>query len=155
LTLNGIAQGYATDQVVTLLRAAGIDRTLVDMGEPRAMGCHPADGPWRIGIADPDRPEQVGETVEVVDRAVATSAGYGFRFDPGGTFNPLFNPRTGGSAHLYRSVTVVMPTATAADALSTAFSLMPPEGIAPTLGRLGTGQVRLVTASGQRMILDP
>lgn len=42
-----------------------------------------------------------------------------------GRFNHIFDPRTGASAQLHRSVTVIMPTATAADALSTAFSLMP------------------------------
>ncbi|WP_262273025.1 FAD:protein FMN transferase [Microvirga yunnanensis] len=153
LTLNGIAQGYATDRVVNLLRAEGIEHTLVDMGEPRAIGAHPSGQPWRVGIADPDRPERILETFDAINQAVATSGSYGFRFDPAGRFNHLFDPRTGGAAHLYRSVTVVMPTATAADALSTAFSLMPPDGIGRVLARLGTGRVHLVTASGERLVV--
>ncbi|WP_457091866.1 FAD:protein FMN transferase [Microvirga sp. P5_D2] len=153
LTLNGIAQGYATDRVVDILRAGGIASSLVDMGEPRAVGSRPSGEPWHVGIADPDNPESVLETVNAVDQAVATSGGYGFRFDPGGRFNHLFDPRTGGSAHRYRSVTVVLPTATSADALSTAFSLMPPDGIEAVLHRLGTGQARLVTAAGERILL--
>ena len=128
LTLNGIAQGYATDRVVDVLRAGGVESSLVDMGEPRAIGARPSGEPWRVGIADPDHPELVGGTLEAMDRAVATSGAYGFRFDPAGRFNHLIDPRTGGSAHLHRSVTVVLPTATAADALSTAFSLLPPRG---------------------------
>ena len=55
LTLNGIAQGYVTDRVVGILRAGGIASSLVDMGEPRAVGSRPSGGPWRVGIADPDR----------------------------------------------------------------------------------------------------
>jgi thiamine biosynthesis lipoprotein len=127
--------------------------SLVDMGEPRVVGSRPSGEPWRVGISDPDRPERIGETLEVADQAVATSSAYGFRFDHQGRFNHLFDPRTGMSAELYRSVTVTMPSGTAADALSTAFSLMPPEDIGLALRRQGTGQVRLVTAAGERLVL--
>ncbi|MGO4836900.1 FAD:protein FMN transferase, partial [Rhizobiaceae sp. 2RAB30] len=41
LTFNGIAQGYVTDRVVELLKAAGIERSMVDMGESRAIGTTP------------------------------------------------------------------------------------------------------------------
>ena len=82
ITLNGIAQGYATDRVVDRLRSAGLSTTLVDMGEIRAIGARPEGTPWRVGLADPDRPGALTETVDLVDRAVATSAGAGFRFDP-------------------------------------------------------------------------
>jgi FAD:protein FMN transferase len=153
LTLNGIAQGYATDKVVEILRAGGVEHSLVDMGEPRAVGSRASGEPWRVGLADPERPLAIAETLEVVDRAVATSGGYGFRFDHEGRFNHLLDPRTGESAHLYRSVTVVHPRATAADALSTAFSFMPAEQIASVLRSIGGGEVRLVGADGERRLL--
>jgi thiamine biosynthesis lipoprotein len=153
LTLNGIAQGYMTDRVVDVLRAGGITSSLVDMGEPRAIGARPSGEPWRVGIADPDDPERIGETLEAVDQAVATSGAYGFRIDPAGRFNHLLDPHTGASPHLHRSVTVVMPTATAADALSTAFSLLPDEEIRHTLQRLGEGQVHLLPGSGKAIML--
>lgn len=151
LTLNGIAQGYATDCVVNFLRREGIESSLVDMGEPRALGARPDGSPWRIGIADPDEPNRMDVTLDAIDQAVATSGAYGFRFDPAGRFNHLFNPQTGACAHLHRSVSVVMPTATAADALSTAFSSMAPADIAQAMRRLGQGQVRLITAAGERL----
>ncbi|WP_262266314.1 FAD:protein FMN transferase [Microvirga yunnanensis] len=154
LTLNGIAQGYVTDRVVDILREGGIASSLVDMGEPRAMGPNPSGEPWRVGIADPDRPGEIGETLNVIDRAVATSGGYGFRFDPAGRFNHLLDPHTGASARLYRSVTTVMPSATAADALSTAFSLMPVAAVARTLRQLGEGQVRLTSETGEAIALQ-
>ncbi len=152
LTLNGIAQGYVTDRVVDILRASGIGSSLVDMGEPRAVGFHPSGAPWRVGIADPEHPEQFEDTLEVIDRAVATSGSYGFLFDRDGRFNHLLDPRTGASAHLHRSVTVVKETAAAADALSTAFSLLPEDGIANVLRKVG-GEVRLVRADGKRRTL--
>jgi thiamine biosynthesis lipoprotein len=125
ITLNGIAQGYITDRIVGLLREAGIDRSLVDMGETRAMGDRPAGGPWIVGLEDPDHPGMVAQRIEIENQAVATSGGYGTQFDAAGHFNHLFDPATGGTSWRYRSVSVVAPTATIADALSTAFSLMP------------------------------
>jgi thiamine biosynthesis lipoprotein len=117
LTLNGIAQGWITDRIVDLLRAAGITASLVDMGEIRALG--DADGrPWRVGIVG-------SETVlELSDRAVATTAPRGFAFDPAGRFTHLIDPRTGATPQRYARVTVTAPTAAAADALSTGFALM-------------------------------
>ena len=44
ITLNGIAQGYATDRVVDRLRSAGLSTTLVNMGEIRAIGQGPRAG---------------------------------------------------------------------------------------------------------------
>ena len=48
ITLNGIAQGYLTDRVAALFRAAGLDRVLLDLGEARALG-RPAAGEAWIG----------------------------------------------------------------------------------------------------------
>ncbi|MDJ1158198.1 FAD:protein FMN transferase [Chelatococcus sp. SYSU_G07232] len=148
LTLNGIAQGFVTDHVVDLLRAEGIAHSLVDMGEVRALGPRPDGRPWAVGIADPSAPGALAATLPLTDRAVATSAPSGFRFDPGGAFHHLFDPRTGRSPGRYASVTVVMPTATEADALSTAFSLMAPDDIRRVLGRIGHGTARLTLAEG-------
>jgi thiamine biosynthesis lipoprotein len=153
LTFNGIAQGYATDRVVEILRAGGITSSLVDMGEPRALGSALAGAPWKVGIESPDEPGRVLDVVEVVDQAVATSGAYGFQFDRDGRFNHLLDPRTGRSARLYRSVMVVHPSATDADALSTAFSVLTADEIASVLERLGKGEVRLLTSTGERRVL--
>lgn len=71
------------------------------------------------------------------DRALATSGGYGTPIDAAGRYTHLFDPRDGNARPRYRSVSVMAPTATAADALSTAFSHMPLEDakkIARSLG---------------------
>lgn len=149
ITLNGIAQGYATDRVTGALRAAGLSTTLVDMGEIRTSGVKPDGAPWRVGLADPDRPGAVSETIGLVDRAVATTAGAGFRFDPAGRFTHLFDPHTGRSPSQYRSVSVIAPTATEADALSTAFSLLPGPRIREIVAARPDVQVHLTDADGQ------
>lgn len=153
LTLNGVAQGYVTDRVADLLQAEGISRSMIDLGEARALGEHPSGRPWRVGLADPERPGDVVEEVELVDKALATSAPNGFQFDPAGRFNHLFEPRSGASARRYRSVSVAMPNATAADALSTAFSFMPPDEIEDVLGALGGGRA-YVTMNGSTRSLS-
>lgn len=137
VTLNGIAQGYVTDRVVEILREAGIENALVDMGESRAMGRPSSGNLWQVGIKNPLAPDQLIETISIGSSAVATSGGYGLRFGTKGLCNHLIDPRTGASSRLYDSVSVVAPDATTADALSTAFSLMPLASTLPIVRQLG------------------
>jgi len=153
LTLNGIAQGFVTDRIVDLLRSEGIDRSVVDMGESRAIGPKPDGSPWRVGIVDPDHPPHIAAQLNMINQAAATSGGYGFRFDATGKFNHLFDPATGQSAKRYLSVTTVMDTATTADALSTAFSLMSEEAIETALRSERAGRAHLILADGRSTII--
>lgn len=137
VTLNGIAQGYITDCIVDLLRRHGIDRSLADMGEIRAIGPRPSGDPWIVGLEDPRSPGHFAEQVGIVNQAVATSGGYGTEFDAAGHFNHIFDPATGGTSSRYLSVSVIAPSATVADALSTAFSLMPLDRTQPIVSHLG------------------
>ncbi|MEY9184818.1 thiamine biosynthesis lipoprotein [Bradyrhizobium sp. USDA 326] len=148
VTLNGIAQGYITDKLVDLLRAHGVAHSLVDMGEARAIGSRPDGKPWDIGIADPDIVGRTRTVLPIIDRAVSTSGGYGCRFDRQARFNHLFDPRSGGCALRYRSVTTVSRSATAADALSTAFSLMSEDEIRSLLPRVDIDRVHLIDDAG-------
>ncbi len=123
-TLNGIAQGYVTDRIADLLRSEGLEHVLIDLGETRALGSR-ADGlPWRAGIADPDAGGALAARLDLEANALATSAPTGFAFDPAGRFHHLIDPRDGAPRAEYRSVSVLAPDATTADALSTAFVLM-------------------------------
>jgi thiamine biosynthesis lipoprotein len=149
VTLNGIAQGYVTDRMVHLLRSNGITHSLVDMGETRAIGSRPDGRPWKVGVADPDIVGRTETTLAIVDRAVATSGAYGFRFDRQGRFNHLFDPRTGGCADRYLSVTTVSRNATTADALTKPFSLMPEERIRSMLPHVDIERVHLIDAAGR------
>jgi FAD:protein FMN transferase len=137
VTLNGIGQGYITDRVVALLRAGGVEHALVDMGEIRAVGGHPMGEPWSVGLEDPGAPGKIAERIPLADRAVATSGGYGTVFDPAARFNHIFEPQNGRTSWRWLSVSVETGTATEADALSTAFTLMPEEATAPVVRALG------------------
>jgi FAD:protein FMN transferase len=148
LTLNGIAQGYVTDRVVTLLRAGGVARTLVDLGEARTLGAHPSGRPWRAALGDPEAPGRPWGEVELTDRALASSADAGFVFDPAGRFTHLLDPRSGRSPRLHRAVSVLAPEAALADALSTGFALMPEAAIAEALPALPEVEAHLLRHNG-------
>ena len=119
ITLNGIAQGYITDRVADLFRREGLDNVLIDLGELRALGRHPAGRPWSVGLEDPRQKSRLFETRALDNSALATSAGLGTRFDAAGDHHHLFDPATGLSSNRYLSLSVQAPTATEADALST------------------------------------
>lgn len=135
VTLNGIAQGFITDRVAALLKRGGVERVLVDLGEISAVGRHPAGRPWRAGIDDPRSSGTLAGRLDLDDRALATSGGYGTVFDTGARVGHLIDPRTGRTAPVARSVSVLAETATTADALSTAFALMSEDEIIATQAR--------------------
>ena len=149
ITLNGIAQGYATDRVADLLRGLGCEHTLVDMGEIRAIGDHPAHRLWEVALRDPRDDALSLGTITLRDMSVATSSGLGTPFDSAGRFNHIFDPSNGTCASRYLSVSVKTARATVADALSTAFSLMPMESAKRVLAACGGGQALFADWNGR------
>jgi len=139
LTLNGIAQGYITDRVCDLLRREGVGHTMVDLGELRALDARPDGSLWRVGLENGKR--EIKYTAEIASRAVATSAATGTIFDSSGQFAHLFDPHTGAAHPIWSSVSVIADSATMADGLSTAFSMLPAESIRRIASRLDDVEV--------------
>jgi len=148
LTLNSGAQGYITDRVTDILRAHGFDRMLVDMGEPRAISTKPDGTAWRIGIANPANPGSTLTTLEVVNKCVATSGGYGTLFDSAGAFTHILNTRTGRTAPALLGVSVVADKGIIADGLSTAMLMAPVELRQSILKAAGGDKAIFVTPEG-------
>lgn len=124
VTLNGIAQGYITDRVLQILRDGGIDSALVSMGEIAAFGLDGDGRAWRIAL---DHGDVARRSIELRDGAVATSAATATRFDAAGRFHHLISPADGRPAGYAAAVSVIARSARAADALSTALFVTPPE----------------------------
>lgn len=146
LDLGGIAKGYGVDRATAVLREHGVFAGLVNVGgDLAAMGEAPGGRPWHIGIRDPRDPYALIDTIEIVDRAVATSGDY-LRFMIHGDrrYHHILDPATGLPALApVRTATVVAPTAMAADAAATvAFSLGP--GRAEAVIRTGDEHADLV-----------
>lgn len=144
VTLNGIAQGYITDRVAELLRDAGMPDALVDVGELRAPGPGPGGRAWRIGLEHPTAPGRHRRlTIEVERAGVATSAGHGGLFTTDARRHHIIDPRTGGCPPAGRAASVIAPTATAADALATALTLLPCDAAAALLRLSGPARAVL------------
>lgn len=122
LTLNGIAQGYITDRITDILQTAGYSQVLIELGETRALGIHPEQRPWQIGIQKADNPAELHEIASLENQALATSGSYGSPFSQDGHFHHLIHPQTGQPSVQWKSLSVIAPTATEADALSTGLS---------------------------------
>jgi thiamine biosynthesis lipoprotein len=144
LTLNGIAQGTVADRVAALLARHGLAPPLIDTGEMQLPG------PERRAVDLP----AAGLRLRVAEAAVATSAPAGFRFDAAGRHH-LFDPRSGASPCWWRSVTVVAPTAEAADALSTAFAVSPPEMVGDLAAGLDDVAVVGTRPDGRTRVYGP
>jgi FAD:protein FMN transferase len=155
LTLNSIAQGYLTDRIVDILRAHGCDHVLADMGrsEIRLVGQRPDGEAWRVGLADPLAPARIAVTLELADRCVSTSGGYGTKFEATGRRHHLFDPKTGRSASHYIAVTVVAASTMVADALSTALYVTPPEHARHLLATFPGTEVLVTLPDGSRQQL--
>jgi thiamine biosynthesis lipoprotein len=124
LDLGGIAKGYACDTVLDYLKRQNIHKALLDFGgNVYAHGTKPDGSAWKIGIRSPlIGDDEIACAVSVQDRAVVTSGGYERYFqEDGTTYHHILNPQTGyPAASGLLSVTIVDPSSTRADALSTA-----------------------------------
>ncbi len=127
-TLNGIAQGYITDRVTDLLRDAGVEEVLVDLGELRAGGARQPGRSWWLATA-------VGP-VHLADRALAVSSARPADCClPGGSPN-LISPTSGMPVLDGRTVAVTAPSAMLADAAATTLATSPPDDDLPLESRL-------------------
>ena len=116
LDFGGIGVGYGIDRAIAVLRAHGIRRGFIDVsGDCYGMGAplgHPEG--WPVGIAG------TSKTVYLRDTALATSSNTVSVIRLQGKLaGHIMNPATGYPADMLRQVTMVAPTASAADALST------------------------------------
>ena len=149
LTLNGIAQGYVTDRIADLLRAQGLRNVLVNVGEIAAIGGRGPGTPWRVGLSEAGdgAPE---EEVALYDMAIATSAPLGTTLNAKGTAGHILDPGNGQSQSGWRRVSVIHRSATIADGLSTAFTLMDRNQIGTTLASYPRTRLIAVDNGGLR-----
>lgn len=116
----GLVKGWAAERASAILTAHGLTgHTLVAGGDVRVRG-GAGDRPWRVGITDPHRRDQVLTVAELADGAVATS----------GTAERgahVWDPRTGRPASEVVQVTVMGPDLTWADGYATAAVALGPQ----------------------------
>ncbi len=148
LTLNGIAQGYATERCLSALSAHGIADAFLDTGEIGVAGKRDGAEPWTVGIADPRRDGQYLALTHPLSGVLATSGDYGTAFTPDFKAHHIFDPKTLQSPAQMASVSVLAQSGATADALATAMMVMAPEVSLALARRLGNVEVLLVTKDG-------
>lgn len=129
VTLDAVAKGYIVDQGVAVLRKYGITNAYVEAGGDLMTVGHRQDGkPWRIGIRDPrnDDLKQM-TTIELSDRAIATSGDYMQYFTEDKKIHHIINPHTGFSPIETASSSILAPSVAKADGLATATMVLGPE----------------------------
>jgi len=122
LNFGCVGKGFALDIAAEKLREHGVDRFLFHGGLSSILA---SGSDWKIGIAHPLRPGQRLRELALNDVAVSTSGSQKQYFRHGGKrYSHLIDPRSGQPAEGVFTATVLAPSATAAELLSTAFFVL-------------------------------
>ena len=133
IDLGGIAKGFAIDKAAEVLINKGAIGAMVDVGGDIRCFIKPdaKRKSWYIGLQDPkntDKSELINQyllTLELENSAVTTSGDYRrFVLIEGEKFSHIIDPAKAASSTDISSVTIIAASATDADALATAVSLM-------------------------------
>lgn len=124
--LGAIGKGYAIDRAADVLRSCGIQSALINAGGSThyGIGSPPGESGWLVHLCDPSA--RIDPHVLVHENSVSTSQ----QTPPGmlgmPSFGHIINIAAGEPLKSATAVSVVADSATASDALSTAFLLMGP-----------------------------
>ena len=152
INLGGIAKGYAVDEAARLFREHHFDNFYINAGgDIYVGGLNCQDKPWRIGIRHPLSRDKIIEIIELKDAAVTTSGDYEqFYQIQEKRWSHIINPKTGFPAQGIVSATVIAPSATTADALSTALCVLDQEKGLDLIYSLGQGYEALLMSQDQK-----
>lgn len=153
--LGGIAKGFAVDQSIELLAAAGVKQASVSAGgDSRILGDRNGQ-PWTVGVKDPRNEEKMSVLLPLVDTAVSTSGDYERYFEKDGVrYHHILDPATGRSASGAMSVTVLGPEATLTDGLSTSIFVLGPEAGLKLVNQLPGIDAIIITPDGSLQYSD-
>ncbi len=148
LDLNGLAEGYAAEQIAALLHERGIANALINVGgDVLALG-RAGERPWRVAISSPQH-DALADVELQGHEALFSSGNYNkFREVEGQRWGHVLDPRTGRPAHGTSAVSVIHGDAVAADVASTALMIAGPTDLVRIARGLGVACVVLVTDDG-------
>jgi thiamine biosynthesis lipoprotein len=123
---GGIGKGYAADRAKQVLQAEGFENGVVNAsGDMNAWGVREDGQSWKVGISNPDSPQEIIAEFDLNNAAVATSGNYEkFVWIDGVKYSHTIHPKTGFPIRGIKSVTVFAPFAELADALTTPIAVM-------------------------------
>ena len=127
IDLSAIAKGYAVDRVHEFLLSKGVGSFLIEIGgEIRTHGMNNQGVAWRIGIERPQLLFGVSRTVDLSNKAIATSGDYRNYIDRNDKrYSHIIDHRTGKpKENSVASVSVIAEDTLSADAYATALLAM-------------------------------
>jgi thiamine biosynthesis lipoprotein len=125
IDLGGIAKGHAVDNSISLLQRMGIMHGLVTAGGDTRLIGDRRGKPWIVGIRDPRNKDKQAVVMPLQDSAMSTSGDYERYFEEDGKrYHHILSPKTGKSTYEVQSVSIIGPSSTFNDALSTAVFVM-------------------------------
>jgi thiamine biosynthesis lipoprotein len=146
LNFGAIAKGYAVDNAVEILRAAGVKEALVNAGgEIKSIG-----NDWVIGVQHPGEQNEIINRIKLNDLSVATSGDYENYFEQDGVrYHHILNPGTGFPAKGLQSVTVIHKDNAFADGLATAVFVLGREKGINLVERLDKSEAMIIDEAGK------
>ena len=147
VTLNGIAQGYATQRCLDILAEHGIADAFLSTGEIGVAGHNEGHEPWTAAIAHPRRQGDYIALARPISGVLATSGDYATAFSQDLKANHIFDPVSMKSPQRMASASVIAKSGAYADALATAMMIMEPEASLALAQSLGV-EVYLVDKDG-------
>ncbi len=147
--VDGLAKGFIIDRALAAARCVpGVDGVMVDIGGDLACwGAAPDQKSWRIGMVDAANPSDNAPSLThlpVRNQAVATSG-------RSGRGQLTVSPLSGARLNHVAYATAVANSAAEADALATAFSVLPPGEALALADRLPDVAARIVTRKGETL----
>jgi len=143
---GSIGKGFAVDSVVALLRESGVHAAFISAGGSTlyALGAPPGENGWPVEIPDPRTPGSIASTFLLHDTSLSTGAcTEKFFIQNGHRYCHIFDPRTLMPVEGVLQSTVITPSATDSDALSTVVFVLPPEQSREVLSRMRATQAIL------------
>jgi thiamine biosynthesis lipoprotein len=153
LDLNAVAKGLAIDLAARELQLEKFSGVCVEAGgDVFVRGRNAQSGGWVVGIQHPRAPGILAETLQITDAAVCTSGDYERRAGADMSAGHILDARTRRPVSDLASVTVVAPTAMAADGLSTAAMILGRERGARFLEEQGVGGLFIAPDGSQSRV---
>lgn len=150
LTLNGIAQGYATEQCLRVLREHGITDAFLNTGEIGVAGKRDDRQQWTAAIADPRQADGYVALTHPLSGILSTSGDYATTFTPDFATHHIFDPSTLRSPRELASVSVLAQSGGMSDALATGMMVMGADKSLALAQSLEGVEVLLITKQGEQ-----
>ncbi len=148
---GSIGKGFAVDRVVALLRTDGVTAALISAGGSTvyALGAPPGSAGWPVIVRDPRNGVGQAETLLLKDTSLSTGACTEKYFiQKGHRYCHIFNPETGRPMEDVLQSSVIDPSATDSDALSTVVFVMQPEAAKRLIADRPQTELLVLRASG-------